>query len=142
MRIAAAITFTLVITVGGAAARSGHGCASAGKTVIRNSVARIYEQSPHVYACWLPHARRVRLDAGPSRWRLANVKGQYAAVAFDRAGSAAALVWVKLGAHPESRVAYTFPEGRPHPPAAHPDGSPRGAGAVSATTALGDIAPP
>src|SRR5437763_1682916 len=143
MRIAAAaIAFLLVTATGGAAARGGQGCASAGKTVIRSSVARIYEQSPHVYACWLPHRRRVRLDAGQSRWRLANVKGPFAAVAFDRAGSAAALVWVKLGAHPERRLAYTFPEGGPHPPAAQLYVSPRGAVAFSTPTAIGYIAPP
>jgi hypothetical protein len=142
MRIAAvAIALMLVASLGGSAAGKERGCASAGKTVIKGSVARVYEHSPGVYACWLPHERRVRLDAEPSRWRLANVKGPYAAVAFDRAGSSAVLVWVKLGAHPERRVAYEFPVDGPHPPAAQLYVSPRGAVAFSTPSAIGYIAP-
>ena len=142
MRIAAAaIALILVTTASGAAARTGPGCASAGKTVIRDSVARIYEQSPRVYACWLPRERRVRIDTGRSRWRLANVNGPYAAVAFDRPGSAAVLTWVRLGTHPVRRVAYTFPEQGPHPPAAQLYVSPRGAVAFSTPTAIGYVAP-
>src|SRR4051795_7026092 len=91
------IAFVRPATLGGpAAAGKGGGCGSAGKTVIKGSAARVYEQSSHVYACWLGHGRRVRLDMAHSRWRLANVKGRYVAVAFDRARSPAALVWVKL----------------------------------------------
>jgi hypothetical protein len=143
MRVAAAaIAFLLATTLGSAAAGSGRGCASAGKTVIKGSAARVYEQSPHVYACWLPQGRRVRMDAERSRWRLANVKGPYVAIAFDRAGSSAVLVWAKLGARPDRRVSYTFPEGGPHPPAAQLYVSPRGAVAFSTPSAIGYIAPP
>jgi hypothetical protein len=142
MRIAAvAIALVLVASLGSSAAGKGRGCASAGKTVISGSVARVYEQAPGVYACWLPHERRVRLDADRSRWRLANVKGPYAAVAFDRAGSTAVLVWAKLGARPERRVAYEFPQGGPHPPAVQLYVSPRGAIAFSTPSAVGYIAP-
>ena len=143
MRIAvAAIAFLLAVTLGNAAAGTGRSCASAGKTVIKGSVARVYEQSPRVYACWLPQRRRVRLDAAGARWRLANVKGPYAAVAFDRAGSPAVLVWAKLGARPETRVVYEFPADGPHPPAAQLYVSPRGAVAFSTPSAIGYIAPP
>jgi hypothetical protein len=142
MRIlAAAVAFLLAMTLGNTAAGKGGGCASAGKTVIRGSVARVYEQAPRVYACWLPKGRRVRMDGPGSRWRLANVKGPYVAIAFDRPGSAAALVWTKLGDHPDRRIAYTFPEDGPHPPAAQLYVSPRGAVAFSTPSAIGYIAP-
>src|SRR3954464_2508905 len=87
MRFAtAAIAFVLAASLGGsAAAGKGPGCGSAGKTVIKGSAVRVYEQSSHVYACWLGHGRRVRVDMAHSRWRLANVKGRFAALAFDRA---------------------------------------------------------
>jgi hypothetical protein len=142
MRIAAAaIALTLLASLGSIAAGKGRGCSSAGKTVIKGTVARVYEQSPAVYACWLPHERRVRLDSARSRWRLANVKGPYTAVAFDRAGSPAVLVWAKLGAHPERRVAYEFPVDGSDPPAAQLYVSPRGAIAFSTASAIGYIAP-
>ena len=140
---AAALAFLVAATLGAAAATAkGPGCGSTGRTVIKGSAARVYEQSSHVYACWLGHGRRVRLDMAHSRWRLANVKGRYVAVAFDRAGSSAALVWVKLGARPERRIAYTFPEDGTHPPAAQLYVSPRGAVAFSTETAIGYVAPP
>jgi hypothetical protein len=140
---AAVIAFLLAVGLGGtAAAGKVRGCASAGKTVIRGSAARVYEQSSHVYACWLSHGGRVRLDMAHSRWRLANVKGRFAAVAFDRAGSAAVLVWVKLGSRPERRIAYTFPEDGPHPPAEQLYVSPRGAVAFSTETAIGYLGTP
>ncbi|HEY0632115.1 MAG TPA: hypothetical protein VGC98_08660 [Thermoleophilaceae bacterium] len=139
--LAAAIAFLLAMTLGSTAAGKGGGCASAGRTVIKGSVARVYEQSPRVYVCWLPKGRRVRMDGAGSRWRLANVKGPYAAVAFDRTGSAAELVWVKLGESTERHVAYTFPEGGPHPPAEQLYVSPRGAVAFSTPSAIGYVAP-
>jgi hypothetical protein len=144
MRYAAVAIASLVaagLSGGHAVARTG-GCGSAGKTVIKGSAARVYEQSSHVYACWLGHGRRVRLDTANSRWRLANVKGRYVAVAFDRARSPAALVWVKLSSRPVRRIAYTFPEDGPHPPAAQLYVSPRGAVAFSTDTAIGYVAPP
>jgi hypothetical protein len=144
MRFAtAAIAFVLAASLGGsAAAGKGPGCGSAGKTVIKGSAVRVYEQSSHVYACWLGHGRRVRVDMAHSRWRLANVKGRFAALAFDRAGGPAVLVWVKLGPRPERRVAYTFPEGGPRPPAAQLYVSPQGAVAFSTPTAIGYVAAP
>jgi hypothetical protein len=144
MRAAAAAIALLIAATLGATAAVGksRGCGSAGKTVIKGSSARVYEQSSHVYACWLGHNRRVRLDMAQSRWRLANVKGRYVAVAFDRAGSPAALVWVKLGSRPARRLAYTFPEDGPHPPAAQLYVSPRGAVAFSTDTAIGFVTAP
>jgi hypothetical protein len=142
--VAAAIALLIAASAGGTAvAGKSRGCGSAGRTVIEGSAARVFEQSSHVYACWLGHNRRVRLDMANSRWRLANVKGRFAAVAFDRAGSPAALVWVKLGSRPQRRIAYTFPEDGPHPPAAQLYVSPRGAVAFSTSTAIGFVpAPP
>src|SRR3954468_3800839 len=135
---AAAIAFLIAASAGGTAvAAPGRGCGSAGRTVIEGRAARVYEQSSHVYACWVGHNRRVRLDMAHSRWRLANVKGRYVAVAFDRAGSPSALVWVKLSSRPERRIAYTFPEDGTHPPAAQLYVSPRGAVAFSTETAIG-----
>jgi hypothetical protein len=144
MRFAAvAITFLVTATLGGTAAiAKGRGCGNTGKTVIKGSAARVYEQSSHVYACWLGHGRRVRLDMPHSRWRLANVKGRYVAVAFDRARSPATLVWVKLSSRPERRIAYTFPEDGTHPPAAQLYVSPHGAVAFSTETAIGYVTPP
>jgi hypothetical protein len=141
--VAAAIAFLLASSIGGgvACAKTG-GCASAGKTVIKGSRARIYEQSSRVYGCWLPEKRRVRLDVPNSRWRLANVKGPYAAVAFDRADGPAVLVWAKLGARAQPRIAYTFPDGGPHPPAEQLYVSPRGAVAFSTPTSIGYVGPP
>src|SRR3954471_7216389 len=141
MRFAtAAIAFVLAASLGvAAAAGKGGGCGSAGKTVIKGSAARVYEQSSHVYACWLGHGRRVRLDMAHSRWRLANVKGRYVAVAFDRTRSPAALVWVRLSSRPERRIAYTFPDDGAQPPAAQLYVSPRGALAFSTDTAIGYV---
>src|SRR4051812_50095823 len=118
MRFAtAAIAFVLAAGLGGsAAAGKGRGCGSAGKTVIKGSAARVYEQSSHVYACWLGHGRRVRLDTADSRWRLANVKGRFAAVAVGRAGGPAGLGLGELGARPPRRVADTLPRGGAPPP--------------------------
>src|SRR2546423_15638691 len=137
MRSAAAVIAILgADRLGGpTVARSGRGWGSGGKTVIKSSAVRVYEQSSRVYACWLSHDRRVRLDMPHSRWRLANVKGRFAAVAFDRAGAPAVLVWVKLGSTPERRIAYTFPDGGPRPPAAQLYVSPHGAVAFSTETA-------
>lgn len=70
------------------------------------------------------------------------MKGRFAAVAFDRAGSSAALVWVKLGSRPQRRLAYTFPEDGPHPPASQLYVSPRGAVAFSTPTAIGFLSAP
>jgi hypothetical protein len=50
-------------------------------------------------------------------------------------------VWAKLGDHPDRRIAYTFPEDGPHPPAAQLYVSPRGAVAFSTPSAIGYIAP-
>ena len=144
MRAAAAAIALLIAATLGATAAVGksRGCGSAGKTVIKGPSARVYEQSSRVYACWLHHNRRVRLDSAHSRWRLANVKGRFAAVAFDRAGSTAGLGWVKLGSRPERRIVHTFPEGGPHPPAEQLYVSPRGAVAFSTPSAIGYIATP
>jgi hypothetical protein len=144
MRFAAAAVGLLIAAsaAGTAVAGKSRGCRGAGRTVIEGSAARVYEQSSHVYACWLGHNRRVRLDLAQSRWRLANVKGRFAAVAFDRAGSPAALVWVELGPRPQRRIAYTFPEDGPRPPAAQLYVSPRGAVAFSTPTAIGFLSPP
>jgi hypothetical protein len=141
--VAAAVALLIAASAGGTAvAAQSRGCGSAGRTVIEGSAARVYEQSSHVYACWLGHNRRVQLDMAHSRWRLANVKGRFAAVAFDRAGSPAALVWVKLGSRPQRRIAYTFPEGGPQPPAAQLYVSPRGAVAFSTPSAIGFLSAP
>src|SRR4051812_12812916 len=140
---AAAVAFMLASSIAGGAAsgRSG-GCASAGKTVIKGSRARVYQQSSRVSACWRPRKRRVRLEVPNSRWRLATLKGPYVAVAFDRADAPAVLVWVKLGDRAKPRVTYTFPDGGPHPPAQQLYVSPRGAVAFSTATAIAYIAPP
>src|SRR4051812_36535303 len=141
--VAAAIALLTAASLGGSAAEANaRGCGSVGKTVIKGSAARVYEQSSHVYACWLGHGRRVRLNTADSRWRLANVKGRFAAVAFDRSGAPAVLVWGKLGARPLRRVAYTFPEGGPPPPAAQLYVSPQGAMAFSTATAIGFLTAP
>src|SRR4051794_8974739 len=144
MRSAAAAIALLIAASAGSTAVAGtsRGCGSAGRTVIAGSAARVFEQSSHVYACWLGHNRRVQLDMAHSRWRLANVKGRFAVVAFDRAGSPAALVWVKLGSRPQRRIAYTFPDGGPHPPASQLYVSPRGAVAFSTPTAIGFLSAP
>ena len=144
MRAAAVAIALLIATSLGVttAAGKGRGCGSAGKTVIKGPSARVYEQSSHVYACWLAHGRRARLDMARSRWRLANVKGRFVAVAFDRAGAPAVLVWVKMSSRPQPRIAYTFPDGGPHPPAAQLYVSPRGAVAFSTDTAIGYVTAP
>ena len=141
--VAAVIVFLLASSIGGGVAGANvGGCASGGKTVIKGSRARVYQQSSRVYGCWLPQKRRVRLDMPDSRWRLANVKGPYAAVAFDRADGPAVLVWVKLDGRSEPRIAYTFPDDGPHPPAEQLYVSPRGAVAFSTPTSIGYVAPP
>jgi hypothetical protein len=140
--LAAAIAFVLAASLCSVAAGKAPDCRRAGKTVIKGTAARVYEQSSHVYACWLGHGRRVRVDTPHSRWRLANVKGRFAAVAFDRVGGPAVLVWVKLGSRPERRIAYTFPEGGPHPPAVQLYVSPQGAVAFSTPTAIGYLTAP
>ena len=141
--VAAAIALLIAASAGGTAvAGKSRGCGSAGRTVIEGSAARVYEQSSHVYACWLGHNRRVRLDMADSRWRLANVKGRFTAVAFDRADAPAVLVWTKLGERAAPRVVYTFPDAGANPPAEQLYVSPRGAVAFSTSTSIGYVAPP
>jgi hypothetical protein len=142
MRILALVIALLLATawVSGASGK-GRGCASAGRTVIKSSVVRVYDQSDRVYGCWLPAGRRLRLDRPSSRWRLANVNGPYAAVAFDRARSPAVLVWARIGPDPDRRLAYTFPGVRTGPPAAQLYVSRHGAVAFSARHRIGYIAP-
>jgi hypothetical protein len=120
----------------------GQSCLKAGDTVIRNSVVRLYDDAAdRLYACWLPTGRRVRLDAKLGRWRLANVKGRYAAVVFDGAGSRhGVIVWARLGDKPARRIAYRFAR-RTDPPADQLYVSKRGAIAFSAPSTIGYIAP-
>jgi hypothetical protein len=121
----------------------GQGCVTAGKTVIKSSVVRLYHDSAdRLYGCWLPNGRRVRLDVKLGRWRLANVKGRYAAVVFERNGSRrGVIVWARLGGSSASRrVVYDFPR-RTEPPADQLYVSKRGAIAFSAPSTIGYIAP-
>jgi hypothetical protein len=143
MRIFGPVTALLLLfaALSGAAAGMGQGCASAGRTVIASSVARLYDQSDRVYGCWLPTGRRLRLDTPRSRWRLANVKGPYVAVAFDRTHAHDVIVWAKVGPDPERRRAYMFPEPSSGPPAVQLYVSKRGAVAFSTRTTIGYIAP-
>jgi hypothetical protein len=121
----------------------GKGCASAGKTVIKNSVTRVYDNagSDRLFGCWLPTGKRVRLDVHAGRWRLANVNGRYVAVVFDRPGERRdVIVWAKLGPSPARMVAYTFPTST-DPPAAQLYVSKHGAVAFSSLSTIGYIAP-
>jgi hypothetical protein len=116
---------------------------TAGATVVKSSVVRLYDDAAdRLYGCWLPTGRRLRLDAKLGRWRLANVKGHYAAVVFERAGSRrGVIVWARLGdSRASRRVAYTFPR-RTDPPANQLYVSKRGAIAFSAPATIGYIAP-
>jgi hypothetical protein len=142
MRILALVVALLLATAWVAAASGkGQGCASAGRTVIKSEVARVYDQADRVYGCWLPTGRRLRLDSPRSRWRLANVNGPYLAVAFDRAHSPPVIVWAKLGPDPDRRLAYTFPRATNGPPAEQLYVSRRGAVAFSPRDRIGYIAP-
>jgi hypothetical protein len=121
----------------------GQGCVTAGNTVIKSSVVRLYDDSAdRLYGCWLPTGRRLRLDVKVGRWRLANVKGRYAAVVFERNGSRrGVIVWARLGgASPSRRVVYDFSR-TTDPPADQLYVSKRGAIAFSAPSTIGYIAP-
>jgi hypothetical protein len=144
MRNVALIAGLLLVAAGtNAGAAPGSGCASAGKTVIRSSVARIYDHagSNQVFGCWLPSGKRVRLDVKAGRWRLANVNGRYVAVVFERTGGRKdVIVWAKLGPSPARMLAYTFP-GHSDPPAQQLYVSKLGAVAFSVATTIGYIPP-
>lgn len=111
--------------------------------MIRNSVVRLYDDAAdRLYGCWLPTRRRVRLDAKVGRWRLANVRGRYAAVVFERDGSRrGVIVWARLGDRPSRRIVHSF-RARSDPPADQLYVSKRGAIAFSAPSTIGYIAPP
>ena len=121
----------------------GQSCLKAGDTVIRNSVVRLYDDAAdRLYGCWLPTGRRVRLGAKLGRWRLANVKGRYAAVVFERDGSRrGVIVWARIGDRPKSRIVHAF-RARSDPPADQLFVSKLGAIAFSAPATIGYIAPP
>jgi hypothetical protein len=134
----------LLIAAGAdASAALGKGCVTAGDTVIKSSVVRLYDDAAdRLYGCWLPTGRRVRLDVKTGRWRLANVKGRYAAVVFEGRGSRrGVIVWARLGkSNVSRRVAYTFARST-NPPAEQLYVSKRGAIAFSAPSTIGYIAP-
>ena len=144
MRRVALIVGVLLIAAGAdASVAVGKGCVSEGNTVIKSSVVRLYDDAAdRLYGCWLPTARRVRLDVKTGRWRLANVKGRYAAVVFEGRGSRhSVIMWARLGRTSVSRrVAYTFPR-TTDPPANQLYVSKRGAIAFSAPSTIGYIAP-
>src|SRR3954471_21494615 len=142
MRRVALIAAVLLAGVDASAAM-GQSCLKAGDTVIKNSVVRLYDDAAdRLYGCWLPTRRRVRLDAKLGRWRLANVKGRYAAVVLERDGSRrGVIVWARLGDRPVRRVVHSF-RSRTDPPASQLYVSRRGAIAFSAPSSLGYIAPP
>jgi hypothetical protein len=143
MRRVALITGLLLVAAGfGASAAMGQSCLKAGDTVIENSVVRLYDDAAdRLYGCWLPTGRRVRLDAKLGRWRLANVKGRYAAVVFERDGSRrGVIVWARLGDKPSRRIAHVF-RAKGDPPAEQLYVSKRGAIAFSAASTIGYIAP-
>src|SRR3954451_2778671 len=111
MRRVALIAGALLVAAGfDASAAMGQSCLKAGDTVIKNSVVRLYDDAAdRLYGCWLPTGRRVRLDAEVGRWRLANVKGRYAAVVFERNGSRrGVIVWARLGDKPAHRTVHSF----------------------------------
>jgi hypothetical protein len=134
----------LVLVAAGveAPAAMAKGCASAGDTVIKSSVARLYDGvGDRLYGCWLPTGRRLRLDVHAERWRLANVQGRYAAVVFDGDGShPPVVVWARLGENPSRRIAHRMPRGL-DPPAEQLYVSKHGAIAFSAPGTIGYIAP-
>src|SRR3954447_2412951 len=117
-RVAVIVGLVLVAAGVDASAAIGESCLRAGDTVIRNSVVRLYDDAAdRLYACWLPTGRSLRLDAKLGRWRLATVKGRYAAVVFERDGSRrAVVVWARLGDRPVRRIVHTF-RARTDPPA-------------------------
>jgi hypothetical protein len=144
MRRIALISGALLAAAGGNAdAAAARGCATAGDTVIKSSVVRLYDDAAdRLYGCWLPTGRRVRLNAKHGRWRLANLKGRYAAVVLEGAGSRrGVIVWARFGpSAPSPRVAYTFAR-TDEPPARQLYVSKRGAIAFSAPSTIGYIAP-
>src|SRR4051794_19229263 len=144
MRRGALIVGLALVAAGvDASAAMGQSCLRAGDTVIRNSVVRLYHDAAgRLYGCWLPSDRRLRVGANLGRWRLANVKGRYAAVVFQRDGSRrGVIVWARLGDRPVRRVVHSF-RVRTDPPANQLYVSKRGAVAFSAPATIGYIAPP
>jgi hypothetical protein len=144
MRRTALIAGVLLVVAGaGADAAAARSCATAGDTVIKNSAVRLYDDAAdRLYGCSLPSGRRVRLNAELGRWRLANVKGRYAAVVLEGAGSRRGVI---MRAHfgPSSasrRVAYTFPRTE-NPQVSQLYVSRRGAIAFSAPSKISYIAP-
>src|SRR3954470_13760151 len=117
-RVALIVGLVLVAAGVDASAALAESCLKAGDTVIRNSVVRLYDDAAdRLYGCWLPSGQRLRLDAKVGRWRLANVKGRYAAVVFERDGSRrAVVVWARLGERPVRRIVHVF-RTRTDPPA-------------------------
>ena len=143
-RVALIVGVWAAVTGAGASEAMAKGCVTAGDTVIKSSVVRLYDDAAdRLYGCWLPTRKRVRLDAKLGRWRLANVHGRYAAVVFERAGSRrGVIVWARLGDSGVSRrIAYRFPRAT-DPPAYQLYVSKRGAIAFSAPSTIGYIAPP
>jgi hypothetical protein len=142
-RVALIVGVWAAVAGAGASAALAKGCVTAGDTVIKSSVVRLYDDAAdRLYGCWLPTRKRVRLDAKLGRWRLANVRGRYAAVVFERAGSRrGVIVWARLGDSAVSRrVAYRFARAT-DPPAYQLYVSKHGAIAFSAPATIGYIAP-
>ena len=141
-RVALIAALLLVATGGDASLAMGHSCVKAGDTVLRNSVVRLYDDAAdRLYGCWLPTGRRMRLDTKLGRWRLANLKGRYVAVVFERDGSRrGVIVWARLGDKPSRRVAHAF-RAKGDPPAQQLYVSTRGAIAFSTASTIGYIAP-
>jgi hypothetical protein len=141
-RVALIAGLLLVVAGGNAPVAMGQGCVSAGRTVVKSSVVRLYDDSAdRLYGCWLPTGRRLRIDVKVGRWRLANVEGRYAAVVFEGSGSRrSVIVWARLGSRPARRIAYRFARAA-DPPAAQLYVSKRGAIAFSAPATIGYIEP-